>query len=65
MSLNLQPLVDRLLKEKCPTHLANPEITLTDDNIDVSACCDEFRETLLDKLDEGIEDALDEEINNF
>lgn len=49
-------------KTKCPIHGEHPKVTFTSNGIAVSCCCEKFRKDAINKCQQAIGKALQEQI---
>lgn len=54
----------KLESYKCPTHDKNPVVTFTNNRINVSCCCDDFRKRMIAKSEKLMGDILSQDLNN-
>jgi len=56
--IDIQAIIDNCEQQVCPVHGKNPKVTYEDDNLEVTACCEDFKKSTKDVFNEELRQAL-------
>ena len=56
--IDIQAIIDNSEQQVCPVHGKNPKVTYEDDNLEVTACCEDFKKSTKDVFNEELRQAL-------